>query len=75
MAERSKAADLSSVIFGCVGSNPTASNNIYILYIMRVRSSVVEHGIADPMVTGSIPVVPFYNIILLLIYMLDWRSR
>ena len=25
----------------------------------RVLSSVVEHGIADPAVTGSIPVVPF----------------
>ena len=24
----------------------------------RVRSSVVEHGIADPAVTGSTPVVP-----------------
>ncbi len=31
MAEWSKAADLSSVIFGCVGSNPTeCNNNIYI---------------------------------------------
>ena len=28
MAERSKAADLSSVIFGCVGSNPTSSKII-----------------------------------------------
>ncbi len=26
---------------------------------MWVRSSVVEHGIADPMVAGSIPVSPF----------------
>ena len=25
---------------------------------MRVHSSVVEHRIADPVVTGSIPVVP-----------------
>ena len=25
-----------------------------------MRSSVVEHGIADPMVAGSIPVAPFY---------------
>ncbi len=31
MAEWSKAADLSSVIFGCVGSNPT-SGKIYIYY-------------------------------------------
>ena len=28
MAERSKAADLSSVIFGCVGSNPTSSREL-----------------------------------------------
>ncbi len=27
MAEWSKAADLRSAIFGCVGSNPTLSNN------------------------------------------------
>ena len=26
-----------------------------------MRSSVVEHGIADPMVAGSIPVTPFSN--------------
>ena len=27
--------------------------------VQRVHSSVVEHGIADPAVTGSNPVVPF----------------
>ncbi len=70
MAERSKTADLSSVIFGCVGSNPTSGNFSYtflllLLYVKKkkkkkcVRSSVVEHGIADPMVAGSIPVTPF----------------
>ena len=26
-----------------------------------MRSSVVEHGIADPMVAGSIPVTPFHQ--------------
>ena len=31
---------------------------------MRVHSSAVEHWIADPMVTGSIPVVPFLPIML-----------
>ena len=36
MAEWSKAADSSSVIFGCVGSNPTpGKHNKYILYIPR----------------------------------------
>ncbi len=70
MAERSKAADLSSVIFGCVGSNPTSGNFYYTFLLLHsyvknkkkemwVRSSVVEHGIADPMVAGSIPVTPF----------------
>ncbi len=70
MAERSKAANLSSVIFGCVGSNPTSGNFYYNSFVitfvckkkkkeMWVRSSVVEHGIADPMVAGSIPVTPF----------------
>ena len=29
---------------------------------MGVRSSVVEYRIADPVVTGSIPVVPLYYI-------------
>ena len=34
---------------------------IVCIYIW-VRSSVVEHGIADPMVAGSIPVAPFLMI-------------
>ena len=38
-------------------SRQSVLNQIYI-YIW-VRSSVVEHGIADPMVAGSIPVTPF----------------
>ena len=38
-------------------SRQSVLNEIYI-YIW-VRSSVVEHGIADPMVAGSIPVTPF----------------
>ena len=29
--------------------------------VMWVLSSAVEHRIADPQVTGSIPVVPFFN--------------
>ena len=33
MAERSKAADLSSVISGCAGSNPASSNNYIYLFI------------------------------------------
>ena len=41
-----------------------------------MRSSVVEHGIADPMVAGSIPVAPyiylnnifFINILLFVMY-------
>ncbi len=33
MAERSKAADLSSVIFGCVGSNPTSGNSYYNFFV------------------------------------------
>ncbi len=32
------------------------------IYKIWVRSSVVEHGIADPMVAGSIPVTPFFYI-------------
>ena len=36
---------------------------LYIYIYIWVRSSVVEHGIADPMVAGSIPVTPFtFNI-------------
>lgn len=35
MAERSKAADLSSVIYGCVGSNPTSG----ILFIFLSRGA------------------------------------
>ncbi len=40
-------------------SNPTvAGSNPVKVVISWVRSSVVEHGIADPMVAGSIPVTP-----------------
>ena len=48
-------------------SNPTVagSNPVKVAFDNRriinwVRSSVVEHGIADPMVAGSIPVTPFH---------------
>ena len=45
------------------GSNPSALSSFSTLDSMItstwVRSSVVEHGIADPMVAGSIPVTPF----------------
>ena len=32
MAEWSKAIDLSSIIFGCAGSNPAGTTLLYILY-------------------------------------------
>ncbi len=42
MAERSKAADLSSVIFGCVGSNPTSGNFYYtFLYVKKKKKRTV----------------------------------
>ena len=47
MAEWSKAADLRSAIFGCVGSNPTGCINIFIfifnfaLVAQLVRASVL----------------------------------
>ena len=36
MAEWSKAADLSSVIFGCVGSNPTSGTYNYNIFVARI---------------------------------------
>ncbi len=39
------------------GSNPVTVV-IFIYIKLWVCSSVVEHGIADPMVAGSIPVAP-----------------
>ncbi len=49
-----KAADLSSVIFGCVGSNPTSG----ISHILSARvAQLVEHWSNKPTVAGSIPVV------------------
>ena len=50
MAEWSKAADLSSVIFGCVGSNPIGSTDI-IVSILSILSIPGFHP-GDP---GSIP--------------------
>ena len=43
MAERSKAVDLSSIIFGCVGSNPTSGKQLayHIIYIYMCRCSIV----------------------------------
>jgi hypothetical protein len=41
------------------GSNPvTVVSSDRIVYLVWVCSSAVEHGIADPMVAGSIPVAP-----------------
>ena len=54
MAEWSKAADSSSVIFGCVGSNPTSG--IYI-YLWAHLAQTVERWPFKPMVVGSIPTV------------------
>ena len=45
MAERSKAADLSSVISGCVGSNPTSGkHNIYI-FIYYIYINIGDIGV------------------------------
>ena len=56
------------------GSNPVKvafiKDNIYIW----VRSSVVEHGIADPMVAGSIPVTPFHSFIQYILVSLDGQD-
>ena len=38
------------------------NTNLTVTQINWVCSSVVEHGIADPMVAGSIPVTPFLNL-------------
>ena len=62
MAERSKATDSSSVLFGGVSSNLTESIILHLLDFWTY-SSVVEHGIADPMVTGSIPVMSLLSIL------------
>ena len=42
MAEWSKAADLSSVIFGCVGSNPTSGIRNYIFCCINNYNSCAE---------------------------------
>ena len=46
------------------GSNPVKVVIIDTLHAW-VRSSVVEHGIADPMVAGSIPVTPSLYMIII----------
>ena len=42
-----------------VGHDPGALPSV-----VRVHSSAVEHWIADPMVTGSIPVVPSFGAVM-----------
>ena len=37
MAEWSKAVDLRSTIFGCVGSNPTLTNLLFIIIIYYTK--------------------------------------
>ena len=46
------------VVFLLINDNDDSETNI----IYWVRSSVVEHGIADPMVAGSIPVTPSFSL-------------
>ena len=50
LAEWSKAADLSSVIFGCVGSNPTGC-----MYKEASLAQLGERQTEDLKVPGSIP--------------------
>ena len=43
MAEWSKAIDLSSIIFGCAGSNPAGTNNLrYLTAIILYNKNVVS---------------------------------
>ena len=69
MAERSKAVDLSSIISGCVGSNPTSSTTNILIYINIIIiqlhifyafvAQTAEHLPCKQRVTGSIPVGGF----------------
>ena len=59
MAEWSKAADLSSVIFGCVGSNPTSGKSLYSHAIVLYRTlwrNWIARWTSNPTVAGSNPV-------------------
>ena len=41
LAEWSKAVDLSSIIFGCVGSNPTSGITKYFFILSRINTSTI----------------------------------
>ena len=66
MAEGSKAADLSSVLSGGVGSNPTSSNKIKIIYYIYISDNgvvvIISASQADD--RGSIPRCRIYIYIL-----------
>ena len=44
MAEWSKAVDLRSTIFGCVGSNPTLTNLLFIIIIYYTKYLILYHS-------------------------------